>query len=535
MPSPPPRRGPSRTRKARFFALLAFAALTSVASARKHDEGTADRVSLTSGVIEGSRRSDGVRVFKGIPFAEPPVGALRWKSPRPVRPWAGVKPARAFGPSPMQDALAALVMDIPPDLSEDCLYLNVWTPAKDAGEKLPVMVWIYGGALKVGSTAQPLYDGAHLAARGVVVVSVAYRVGPFGFLAHPELTREGERGNFGLRDQIAGLAWVRDNIAAFGGDPGCVTVFGESAGAKSVSLLTSSPKARGLFHRAISQSGGQFDPPTPLGVAEARGEAFLASLKAGSIAAARALPARAILGGDFGARGEFVADGEVLPGDPYMLHEAGRSQDIPILVGTNSDEGRVGELLFGKVPPDAFFARAREDLGEHAEAILAAYPRATAPEARRAMRDFMGDFGFGWHTWAWARLQRGKGSAFVYYFDFTSPRNPDGAAHTDEIPYVFGNLGKGFFVYSGKGRGGPRPEAVGMSDLMGRYWVNFARTGDPNGPGLPAWSPFDAATSKAMILDDSPGMRPLPNLRRLELLEAHFARRRELARFRTSK
>ena len=222
-----------------------------------------DRVQIADGIIEGTTAPSGIRTFKGIPFAEPPVGDLRWRPPQPVKRWPGVKLTQAFGAAPIQNRSLSAMMDVPPTFSEDCLYLNVWTPAKAAADRLPVMVWIYGGAFAMGATSAPLYDGTKLAERGVVVVSIAYRVGPLGFLAHPELSREGagSSGNFGLRDQIAGLRWVRENIAAFGGDPGRVTIFGESAGGISVSMLAASPLSKGLFHRAISQSGGSFAPP----------------------------------------------------------------------------------------------------------------------------------------------------------------------------------------------------------------------------------------------------------------------------------
>src|SRR5690606_30861266 len=255
---------------------------------------------VTGGTVEGVT-ADGVTSFKGIPFAAPPVGELRWRAPEPLEPWDGVLRADTFGPSCMQAESMMAFLAAPPVISEDCLYLNVWTPARDAGERLPVMVWIYGGGFAAGSTASPSYAGTEIAKNGIVVVSIAYRVGPFGFLAHPELSEESGTGsgNYGLLDLIAGLGWVRDNIAAFGGDPGNVTIFGESAGGYAVSMLAASPLAAGLFHKAISQSGASFSTPRTgprapgldmpsLAIAEAEGQAFIEVLSGANIAATRA-------------------------------------------------------------------------------------------------------------------------------------------------------------------------------------------------------------------------------------------------------
>jgi para-nitrobenzyl esterase len=490
------------------------------------------RVETASGVVEGTRGPNGVRIFKGIPFAEPPVGGLRWKAPQPVKRWQGVKAANAFAAAPIQNRGMGGMMGIPDNYSEDCLYLNVWTPAKAADDRLPVMVWIYGGAFAVGATSAPIYDGTHLAEKGVVVVSAAYRVGPLGFLAHPELTSDGggSSGNYGLRDQIAGLEWVRDNIAAFGGDPQRVTIFGESAGGISVSMLAASPLAKGLFQRAISQSGGSFAPPRfaregghnvpPLKIAEAEGERYLKGLGAKDIAAARAMPAADLLKG--GTRFWPVFDGQVLLGDQYELYQAGRFNDTPVLIGTNSDEGAM--FLRPGATIDGFVAQIRNGYGERADAILAAYPHATAAQAVKSSKDIFRDSVFAWPSWAWARLQseKGKGKAYVYYFDHRTPRAPEGATHGAEIAYVFGNLRT-------MGRT-PRPEDEAMSELMRSYWANFARTGDPNGPGVSEWPRFTVAKQQVMQFDASPGPEPVPNLRQLEALDAYYAWRREQVR-----
>jgi para-nitrobenzyl esterase len=489
-----------------------------------------DQVKTAAGVVEGTTGADGIRVFKGIPFAEPPVGELRWKSPQPKKPWEGVRKTQAFGPSPMQNRSLSLMLGVPDNYSEDCLYLNVWTPAKDAGSRLPVMVWIYGGAFAMGSTATPLYDGKRLAEKGVVFVSVAYRVGLFGFLTHPELTREGGRGNFGLRDQIAGLEWVRDNIAAFGGDPSRVTIFGESAGGISVSMLASSPKAKGLFQRAISQSGGSFAPPkiareggqnvSPLKLAEAEGVKLLTSLGVKDIAAARALPANDLL--KSGTRWWPVFDGDVLLGDQYELYQSGKFNDTPILVGTNSDEG----AMFARpgATSDSFIAQIRGGFGEHADRILKAYPHATPEEAFKATKDIFRDSVFAWHTWAWARLQTEKGNnkAFVYYFEHHTPQSPGGANHGSEIAYVMRNLGQP--------NRSPRLEDAAVSNLMSGYWVNFAKTGDPNGAGMPEWPAFTTGSPQVMFIGATPSVKPVPNLEQIEALDSYYAWRREQAK-----
>jgi para-nitrobenzyl esterase len=489
----------------------------------------ARRVTIQTGTLEGASNS-GIRSFKGIPFAKPPVGDLRWKAPQPPESWAGARKADAFAAAPMQGAGA---MGGSARMSEDCLYLNVWTPARTAGEKRPVMVWIYGGAFMAGMTSTPQYDGTKLAQKGVVVVSIAYRVGAFGFLAHPELSRESGTGSggYGIQDQVAGLRWVRDNIAQFGGDPAKVTIFGESAGGISVSMLTVVPAAKGLFQRAISESGGSFAPVKfdeeagenvpSLKRAEETGKRFLESLGAKDLKAARALGAeeiqRAVRFGQFWP----VADGATLPGDQYNLYEAGQFNDTPVLIGSNSDEGAMF-VRRGASPAD-FEQRIRDGYGPAAQAILKAYRHSTEAEAFKSSKDIFRETAFAWPTWTWARLQSRKGrhKAFVYYFDHHAASAPDGASHAAEIGYVFGNLGAW---------GKPGPEAAALSELMSAYWVNFATTGDPNGPGLPAWPAFTKSNMKAMVFDGKPGSQPLPNLEKLEAVDKYYTWRREQER-----
>jgi para-nitrobenzyl esterase len=496
---------------------------------------------VTGGRVAGVVAS-GIGTFKGIPFAAPPVGALRWKAPQPVKPWTGVKQASAFAPACVQDASFPKLFGAPPTLSEDCLYLNVWTPAKSASDALPVMVWIYGGGFVLGQTSVPLYDGARLAEKGVVLVSVAYRLGVFGFLAHPDLSRESGKGsgNYGLQDMVAGLQWVKANIAKFGGDPTRVTIFGESAGGIAVSMLAAAPAAKGLFHRAISESGGNFAPPRlaneggqnapALKVAEANGQEFLAKLKAGDIKAARELPAdklQAAVGP--GLQNGFwpVFDGDVLPGDQYELYRTGRFNDTPVLIGTNSDEG----ALFAQPGMNAarFESMIRAGYGKQADSVLAAYPHTSEADATKAGKDIMRDSLFAWPTWAWAMLQsqKGKGHAYVYYFDHRTPQSPTGANHGSEMAFVFRNLIGGGPV----GLSGPaRPDDTAMSELMSSYWVNFAKNGDPNGPGLPRWPAFTSSSQSLMLFDAKSSARPVPNMTQIKALDSYFAWRRSEAK-----
>jgi para-nitrobenzyl esterase len=520
------------------ISLVAAAGLLLVNSANAQIRQVAVTGGRVSGVV-----ADGVSAFKGIPFAAPPVGELRWKPPQPVNGWSGVKVAATFAPSCPQDVSFMRLFGAPESTAEDCLSLNVWTGAKTANERRPVMVWIYGGAFAGGMTSIPAYDGAPLAEQGVVLVSIAYRLGPFGFLAHPELTRESGKGsgNYGLQDQIAALRWVKDNIAAFGGDPNAVTIFGESAGGMSVSMLAASPAAKGLFHRAISQSGGHFGPARvgaiggatspPLKGAEQIGQAFLKRLGAADLRSARQLPAdriQAAAGPEL--QGAFwpVFDGDVLPGDQYALYEAARFTDTPVLIGWNSDEG----ITFspGTTTSAALEKLVRTAYGEHAEKLLAVYPHANDAEATQSMRNVLRDSTFGWPTWAWALLQsrHGSNNAYVYYFDHRTPISRNGAGHAAEIPYVFRTLG----TFSGPSGliGTPPPEDRAMSDLMSSYFVNFAKTGDPNGPGVPKWPAFTTSSQIVMHLDAKPSARPVPNLPQIKAMDEYFAWRREEAR-----
>jgi para-nitrobenzyl esterase len=472
---------------------------------------------VTGGVVQGVVK-DGIASFKGIPFAAPPVGDLRWKAPQPVIPWQGVKKAEEFAPAPMQNKTFLAMLGHPrTKVSEDCLYLNVWTGAKKAGEKRPVMVWIYGGGFMLWAGSDPKYDGTNLAKKGVVLVSIAYRVGPLGFLAHPELSKESGKGSgcYGIQDQIAALKWIKQNIAQFGGNPSNVTIFGESAGGISVEMLVSSPMAKDLFHRAISQSGGAGSAHAPLKMAEERGRDYLRKLGANDIKAARALSAEEIQKGNM-SLGEFmpVADGETITVISHKLYRSDRYNNMPILVGTNSDEGAM--FVMKKVTDESFEDRIRKVAGLSAEAILKAYPHATDAEANKSAKDIIGDFFFAWRTLTWASLhsRSNRNKAFVYYFDHRTPKTADGANHGDDEFYVFGNLD----VPAAPSN---KPEDRELSDLMISYWVNFARNGDPNGPGLPIWPAFDEIAQKTMVFDKTPGAKPHPNMDKIRAWDAY--------------
>jgi para-nitrobenzyl esterase len=496
-------------------------------------------VATPNGSLQGVLTDD-VVAYKGIPFAAPPIGDLRWRAPQPAGSWSGMRKADRYAASCMQDPAFLRLFGAPPEMSEDCLYLNVWTGAKSADERRPVMVWIYGGGFRAGSTALPSYDGQQLAKMGVVLVSIAYRTGAFGFLAHPELSDESGKGSgtFGLQDQIAGLEWVKANIKRFGGDPARVTIFGQSAGAVAVSMLAASPRAKGLFQRVIAQSGGSFAPPLfataegglnvpVLKAAEEFGQRFLERLGATGTESARALSAEVIqkaVGGERPTGFWPALDGHILPGDQYELYLAGRFNDTPVLIGTNSDEGT--SFVSAGVPPEQFEQQIRAGFGGHADAILAVYPHANESEATKATKDFFRDCGFGWHTWTWARVQsqKGQGRAFLYYYDLRTPQWPGGVPHGAEVDYVFRNLGKG--VSPASLTSTPRPEDLAMSDLLSRYWVNFAKSGDPNGRGLPRWPAFTPSAEQAMIFDAKPGAGPVPNMRQLNTLDTYYAWRR---------
>jgi para-nitrobenzyl esterase len=397
-----------------------------VVAAQLASAAVAQQVLTESGTISGIR-ANGLSVYKGIPFAAPPVADLRWRPPVHAAPWTGTRKADAFAPACMQVGVS-MPGETPPAACEDCLYLNIWTPAKTAHEHLPVIVWIYGGGYINGSASMPLYWGDRLAQKDAIVVTIAYRLGPLGFLALPELTRESSHhssGNYGLLDQIAALEWIQRNITAFGGDPKCVTIAGQSSGSISVSILMASPLAKGVFQRAIGESGGLFEPlqlapKFLLANAERDGEKYAASLGAASLKELRRLPA-ILLTGNAGGIVHAVIDPYVLPLSPYEAFAAGQQNDVPLLIGSNADEARA-MVDVTRETAATFDKDLEHSVGQLPPALVAAYPHATDEEAREARLGLERDLRFGWDMWAWARLQAGTGKSPVFTTRFDSSR-----------------------------------------------------------------------------------------------------------------
>jgi para-nitrobenzyl esterase len=486
----------------------------------------AQRVVTESGAISGLREN-GLDVYKGIPFAAPPVGDLRWRPPVHAASWTGTRKADAFAPACMQVGVS-MPGEKPPAVSEDCLYLNVWMPANTAHEHLPVIVWIYGGGYIYGSASMPLYWGDRLAQKGLIVVTIAYRLGPIGFLALPELTRESPHhssGNYGLLDQIAALQWIQRNIAAFGGDPKCVTIAGQSSGSISVSILMASPLAKGLFQRAIGESGGLFEPlqlaPKFLFAnAERDGEKYAVSLGAASLKDLRRLPA-SLLTGNAGGIVHPVIEPYVLPLSPYDAFASGLQNDVPLLIGSNADEARaIVDVTHATAA--TFDSDLEHSVGQLPAALLAAYPHTTDEEARQAQLGLERDLRFGWDMWAWARLQAGTGKSPVFYYSFRQqPPFPAGsvyagwgASHFAELWYVFDHLEQSPWSWTMADRK--------LAEEMSSYWVNFARAGDPKGPGLPPWPAFANAESKVQYLGDPITVGGVANINGLGVFDAVY-------------
>jgi len=490
-----------------------------------------DPVRVEQGQLSGTAgKSADVRVFRGIPFAAPPVGDLRWKPPQPAAAWKGVREANKFSatcwqkPYPPQ---AAIFQNDISNMSEGCLYLNLWTPAKTAADRLPVMVWIHGGGFTRGTANSPMYDGENLALKGVIVVTFNYRLGVFGFLAHPELAAESEHhasGNYGVLDQIAALQWVKKNIAAFGGDPDRVTIFGESAGSYAVCALMASPLAKGLFARAIGESGALFNQLQTQAEAEKEGEKLAAQAGAVpseanklAIKSLRAKPADELVKLT-GETNRPVIDGWVLPQAIYTTFAQGKQNDVPLLLGNNADEGTVFAPPAQFVTAALFTAGSQKRFGDMADQFFKIYPAGSDQEAFASYLASFRDVSFGWEMRTWARLQVKTGHQAVYRYYFTRrPPGPQsarlGAFHASEIPYVFGN-----FIWPF-----PWEEADHkLSETMSSYWVNFAITGNPNGKGLPEWSTYNAEKDTVLELGEQIVPRTGTNKAGLDFLDAFF-------------
>lgn len=502
-------------------------------------------VAVSGGTVHGQVAEDGLKSWHGIPFAAPPVGELRWAPPAPVIPWQGVRDATAAGPACMQPQGqgGSFYGSSGFEMDEDCLFLNVWTRAEHAGDQLPVMVWVHGGGLVTGSGSN--YGGELLTSKGVVLVTINYRLGRFGFLAHPELTGESARGvsgNQGLRDQLAALHWVQDNIEAFGGDPGQVTIFGESAGSLSMSLLQASPLAKDLIHGVIGQSGGAFQPmwfrateTAYAPSAEAAGEEFVAALagdgEAGDLAAARAVPQEQVLevfqsNPQFGNYDSLaIVDGEVIPDEVATIFAEGRQLDVPVLIGSNADEGTTFLEFFtpqfgpGKAGFDGYAA---VTLPEVVDAVPAVYPASDDLQAEAAWANMFSDVLFAYPMRVWARsMEAVESNAYLYFFTWAPPvENSEkyGAFHAGELGYIFGDL----TLFGAK----PQAEDEALSELMSSIWAQFAKTGNPNGSGLPAWQAYSADLENYMELGVNIGMHANLRMAQMNLVESAWQLRR---------
>jgi len=499
-------------------------------------------VKTAGGLIQGvPGKQPGIIAFKNIPFAAAPVGPLRWRAPQPAATWSGTRDGSKFGKVCMQPPggnrmNAATDMPDSPGMSEDCLSLNVWTGAAKAGEKRPVMVWIYGGAYNEGGGNAPFSEGDKLAQKGVVLVTFNYRVGAFGFLSHPELTAESGRnasGNYALMDTIAALKWVKANIAQFGGDPNNVTTFGESAGACISAAMVGSPEAKGLLAHAISESGAWMG----LGIAkmmprEAAEQATVkaaAGIGATSLAQLRALPAEQVMK----LRGQgMVVDGWIVPEDLSKTFAEGRQNKVDVLVGSNGEEGSFTAGMGPPVTAASWKESAPKRFGSLADVALAAYPAPTDADAAKVAPQPFSDT-LAWHMRLYAEAQAKAGQkAWLYWFTHRPPYDPGvrdlGSAHSAEIPYVFNNLAapRTFPGQSSVRLMAGNPAEEGLADQMSSYWVNFARTGDPNGPGLPRWPEVKRlGPDEVMVLDAGrSGKGPWIGARKADLFARQYAR-----------
>ena len=481
-------------------------------------------VKIANGLVFGYA-SGNVWIFKGVPFAAPPVGDLRWKPPQPPKDWNGVLECKSWPASAMQAKPGPFMMwteefIAPPEpLSEDCLYLNLWTAAQLPGKKYPVMVWIHGGGFTGGAGSCAVYDGEEMAKQDIVFVTINYRLGVFGFLALPELAAESPMkvsGNLGFLDQIAALEWIRKNIAAFGGDPNNVTILGQSAGSMSVNALMASPLAKGLFHKAILQSGGLFSNRMMKTMAdgEKSGLAFMERAKATNLAELRRMSAediqKAASGMGFGGFGP-VQDGKVIPTGLVDYFKAGRQNDVPVMSGWVTGDG----ALFG--PPsgnvESFVKLAKDRYGDKAAEFLKLFP-ADNSEQCKASQKKLSLISFAVMSSHDVALF-GKHKAYLYQFSHVPPDKPGfpnyGAFHTSEVPYALHTLHLWNRPWT--------PGDLELERIMSGYWANFARTGNPNGKGLPKWQNFDQKSSCVQELDNPISSKPALYARELEFLE----------------
>jgi len=494
---------------------------------------SAEPIEITGGLVEGATKpGSGIRLFSGIPFAAPPVGNLRWREPAPVVPWDGVLHADTWGTRCMQGEMFGGPLRTRDDrMGEDCLYLNVWTPTTNPDAALPVLVVFHGGGFAAGSGSEARTDGQWFAEQGIVVVEPNYRLGLFGFMAHPELS-EGSRGrgsgNYGMLDQVAALRWVRDNIAAFGGDPDNVTINGESAGSMSLSALMASPLSRHLVHKAIGQSGALFPPPAgslvvekALDEKERDGVRFAASVGADSLAELRSRPADALLAAVMSQNGGWGyspgIDGYFLERSVADIYAAGEQADIPLLAGWTSSELGMSVALNPEKPTlDAFEAELRDTFGDRAKEALAVYPADDEARLLQSAADLASDIFISYVTWKWIETHASTGTAPVYRYRFDRTRPDDsasrlGALHADDIEYAFNTLD------SKPAEWQAADQAV--ADTMSTAFANFILTGDPNGDGVPGWPEF-GESGQVMYFDTVSRSGPEEARSRYEFLDA---------------
>lgn len=509
----------------------ALCAALALATSFAQAQVTGDPIRVDGGLVSGAWQANAtVRSYLGIPYAAPPVGALRWKDPQPVAPWEGVRKATALGsqciqPARLPDALSTEAAG-PQAMSEDCLYLNVWTPAAAPASKLPVMVWFFGGAWQSGSGGSAVFTEGDLPRQGVVLVTFNHRVGPLGFLAHPELTQESPQrgsGNYGLVDQAAALQWVQRNIQAFGGDPGNVTIFGQSSGASGVINQMASPRTRGLFQRAVAHSFG-VRHMLPLAEAEQQGLRFGKSAGADSLAALRAMPAQDVLQASVAAKTTFfpIADGWFMPAPVRQMFIEGRQQRVPLIIGWNRDEGTTygfPGLIAGREPIEKRF-------GARAAEASALYPSGSETQTVQSSAMLHADTMFGVPTWTaaneHARAMQGK--VWLYHYEHEQPFFPGqkyrefenvpslGAFHGAQLPYLFGSLHVLPRAWTETDRQ--------VSRLLQAYHLNFARTGNPNGAGVMHWPAFSDSKATVLHFAGRPYLGEVPGLKRLEFLDA---------------
>jgi para-nitrobenzyl esterase len=508
----------------------AFAVGVSVLSAGAQ---AADTVKIDSGILEGTTGTDpAVRVFRGIPFAASPTGTLRWKEPQPVAAWTGVRKADEWGTRCMQGPMFGPLHTRDKQMGEDCLYLNVWTTAKSAKAKQPVLLMFHGGGFAAGSASEPRTDGEWFAKQGIVVVEPNYRLGVFGFLAHPELTKESNghgSGNYGMLDQVAALQWVKRNVAAFGGDPGNITINGESAGSLSVSALMASPLSRHLVQKAIGQSGAFFTSPTR-GMAEKTvaekeqdGVKFATSIGASSLADLRAKPAEEILAAVMKTGGWGYSpgvDNYFMPEKVAAVYAAGKQSKIPLLAGwTSAEIGMAVAMNPNKPTASTFPDKLKEQFQDRAEAAAKVYPTATDAEALQSAADLASDMFIVYSTWKWIEVHAKSAPVYRYRFDRALPEangsNRFGAAHASDIEYSFNTLDSKKADW--------KPEDRETARAMASYFANFVKTGNPNGPGLPPWPEF-GKTHQVMVLDAVSKTIPEPDRARYEFIDGFAAK-----------